>query len=247
MKHLFSCLAALAISFAGAAQTTSGTVHYKETISFEMPKLEGEAAQFAAMMPKEQKLEHVLYFNPEATMFQPVAKKESDAPPEKTQGIVIKMDAPQEKFYTNVKDGQSIAQREFFGRKFLVTGAPQKQSWKMTGKQKTILNYPCQEAIQYREKDTIIAWFTTAIPVSSGPRDLCGLPGLILATQTGRHSNIVATSIDPTVPVGAIVAPKGGKKVTNAQYNEIVEAKMAEMGAGTGPGGERVMIKVRHN
>jgi len=118
MKHFFTGVAAMLFSCAAAAQTTNGTVHYKETISFEMPKLEGEAAQFAAMMPKEQKLEHVLYFNPDATMFQPEAKKDADVPPAKTSGIVIRMDSPQEKFYTNVKDGQSIAQREFFGRNF---------------------------------------------------------------------------------------------------------------------------------
>lgn len=238
-------LAIASVFATGATAQTIGTVHYKETISFDIP-LEGEAAQFAAMLPKEQKIEHVLYFSPEATMFQAVAKKE--APIDKqAQGIQIRMDAPEEKYYTNVRDGQCVNQREFFGRKFLVTGATEKQSWKMTGKQKTILNYPCQEAMLYGT-DTVVAWFTTSIPVSSGPRGLHGLPGMILEAKHGRQSTMVATAVAAGgVPAGAITAPKSGKKVTDKQFKTIVDEKMAEMGAARDAGGNQVLIKVRHN
>lgn len=248
MKQLILAIAVmLAYPAATRAQITSGTVRYQETISFNL-NLEGEAAQFAAMMPKEQKLAHTLYFTADESMFQPAGTDAKRAGRPQGGGMQIRMDAPQETYYTNLRDGQSISLRELFGRKFLVAGGLRKQSWKLTGRRKTLLGYTCQEAVQHGERDTVTAWFTTAIPVSSGPRGLSGLPGLILETSSGTMSVMVATAVEPgVVPAGAIAAPKGGKKVTEEQFRRIVDEKMVEMGGSSGSGGNQIMIKVQHN
>ncbi len=248
MKHAAAALFAAFVTIATAnGQTTSGSVHYLETISLDL-KLDGEAAPFAAMLPKEHRNEHLLYFNPEASIFQSAPpKKGADEPAAGQQGIQIRMQPPQEKYYTNLKDGQQVALQDFMGRKFLVSGARMKQSWKMTGRQKTILKYPCQEAVLYRTDDTVTAWFTSSIPVSTGPRGLSGLPGLILESSEGRHQRMIATSVEPgAAPAQPIAAPKGGKKVTREEFTAIVDEKMRELGGSHSTGGAKVIIKAQH-
>jgi GLPGLI family protein len=248
-KSLFSS-AALLLSHSAFAQVQSGKVLYEETIKMNV-QLEGEAAQFAHLFPKEQKMQHMLHFSPDAALFQPVPQKaqpEEDAA-EGPGGRRMRMmiNTPQDLIYTGIKDGKSVAQRDFMGRKFLVTGDLKKGQWKMTGNGKTVLSYPCQEAMMLRDKDTITAWFTTAIPVSAGPHGWSGLPGMILAATINSNVTINATAVEPgPVTEAALAQPKGGKKVTDAEYKAIVDAKMKELGA-TGEGGDQVIIKVRGN
>jgi GLPGLI family protein len=215
-------------------------------------KLDGEAAQFAHLFPKEQKMQHVLRFTPEAALFEAVQKekpKEEDVADAGNGGprIRMQMDVPKDKIYTNLKEGKTVEQRDFMTRKFLVSGDMNKIAWKVTGNQKTILTYPCQEAIMIKDKDTTIAWFTTAIPISAGPHGWTGLPGMILEAKRNSDIRITAQSVTPgSVDAGLIKEPKGGKKVTKEEFNAIVEAKRKEMGAEDG-NGNHVIIRVREN
>ena len=243
-------VAAVALLQSGivAAQVRSGKVLYEETMKMNV-ELDGEAAQFAHLFPKEQKMQHVLYFTQDAALFQPMeqkqARNEDAAEGPEGMRMKIEMNVPQDKFYADLKAGKSVEQREFMGRKFLVSGDIGKGQWRMTGKQKTILDYPCQEAVMISDKDTTTAWFTTAIPVSTGPRGWAGLPGLILAATRNSNLSIVATMFTPgQVEDGIIVQPKSGKKVTKEEFKGIVEAKLKEMGA-EGSSGNQVIIRVR--
>ena len=49
--------------------------------------------------------------------------------------------------------------------------------------QKVIKGYPCMKAVKSDSLYTIEVWFTSKIPVSSGPKGLYGLPGLILEAK----------------------------------------------------------------
>jgi GLPGLI family protein len=242
--------AALGLAFAASAQVQSGKVIYEETMKMNV-KLDGDAAQYAHLFPKEQKMQHVLYFTQDAAIFQPAeqkqAKQEEATETEGGMRMNIRMDMPQDKIYTGFKNGKSIEQRDFMGRKFLVSGDLAKQPWKMTGNQKTILDYPCQEAVMIKDKDTTTAWFTTAIPVSAGPHGWTGLPGLILEATRNSNLSITATSVMPgPVDDGVIVQPKGGKKVSREEFKAIVDAKMKELGD-QGEGGNHVIIRVREH
>ena len=53
-------------------------------------------------------------------------------------------------------------------------------NWTLLGEQRKIGSFNCQNAsIEFRGR-TFIAWFTTEIPTSFGPKKFKGLPGLIL-------------------------------------------------------------------
>ncbi|MDX2415569.1 MAG: hypothetical protein QNK33_10295, partial [Bacteroidales bacterium] len=63
--------------FLVAQDKLSGSVIYEETVKFEII-LEGEMAHLMKDMPKEQKSEKILYFNPQASLYTNVEKEENN-------------------------------------------------------------------------------------------------------------------------------------------------------------------------
>src|SRR5256885_10290381 len=111
IKTTILAAAALGLAFAVHAQIQSGKVLYEETMKMNI-KLDGDAAQYANLFPKEQKMQQVLYFTPDAALFQPVPKevpKEEAVPHEGDVMILnhVQINASQDKIYTGIKDGKS--------------------------------------------------------------------------------------------------------------------------------------------
>ena len=79
------------------------------------------------------------------------------------------------------------------------------------------------------ENPEITAWFTPEIPVSQGPSDYWGLPGLILEINDGRSSLLCSEIRLNQEAEEKIKRPSKGKKVTQSEYNTIMADKMEEM------------------
>ncbi|MAJ32720.1 MAG: GLPGLI family protein [Flavobacteriaceae bacterium] len=79
------------------------------------------------------------------------------------------------------------------------------------------------------ENPEITAWFTPEIPVSHGPYDYWGLPGLILEINDGRSSLLCSEIRLNQDTEYKIKRPSKGKKVTQQEYNTIMADKMEEM------------------
>lgn len=79
------------------------------------------------------------------------------------------------------------------------------------------------------EQVIVTAWYTLDVPVSHGPGDYWGLPGLILEVSAG-NTQILCTKIvmNPQDKI-EITEPKKGKVVTQKEYDKIMEEKMKEM------------------
>lgn len=135
--------------------------------------------------------------------------------------------------YTNLSDGSYIEVREFLGRSFRIPEARPAFNWKLTGEQATFLGHPVFQARAKVDSTTLEAWFTPDIPVSAGPGQYGGLPGLIL-TLTVDSNKVVytATSVDIKTAIAPIKAPSDGSKVTRAEFDKIVKEKMDEMSKG---------------
>lgn len=240
-----ACLFASAIAF---AQNTEGKIAYNEKVKLDI-NTNGMDDQIKDLIPQEQNAKKLLCFNTNAALYEndkAVAKKPDDV--DQQQGnlkIKIKMDVPDDKIYTDLKEKKVIEQRDFMSKQFLVTTDIEPKQWKLTGKEKEILGYPCQEAILYEGKDTIEAWFTAKIPVSIGPGDLNGLPGLILEAVQNKQYYLEATKVEMTpVDNALLIKPKNGKKVTKKEFEGIVEAKTKEMQEEYGGNGN-VIIKIK--
>ncbi|WP_299012752.1 GLPGLI family protein [uncultured Polaribacter sp.] len=98
------------------------------------------------------------------------------------------------------------------------------------------------EEFEMPEKITVTAWYTPQIPVSNGPGEYWGLPGLILEVNQGR-TTILCTEIvmNPEDKI-KIEQPTKGEEITRKDYTETITKKMEEMRArfrGRGRGGRR--------
>lgn len=73
------------------------------------------------------------------------------------------------------------------------------------------------------------AWYTPQIPVSHGPGEFWGLPGLILEVSTGNTTTLCSKIVlNPQTKLN-IIAPDKGKEISKADYRETIQTKMVEM------------------
>lgn len=86
-----------------------------------------------------------------------------------------------------------------------------------------------QKEIDVPKMETITAWYTPQIPVSTGPKDYYGLPGLILEVNVGRTTMLCTEIIINPKDEVEIKKPTKGKKVTREEYNTIVKEKSDEL------------------
>ena len=82
---------------------------------------------------------------------------------------------------------------------------------------------------------TITAWYTLDIPVSQGPENYWGLPGLILEVNDGKTTILCSKVVLNLKDKVEIKAPTTGEVITQKKYDETVIKKMEqfrEMGGG---------------
>lgn len=74
----------------------------------------------------------------------------------------------------------------------------------------------------------IVAWYTPQIPVSQGPSEYWGLPGLILEINAGNNTMLCSKIIINPEEKAKIKAPEKGEEVSKQEYNAIITKKMKE-------------------
>ncbi|WP_298513668.1 GLPGLI family protein [uncultured Kordia sp.] len=75
----------------------------------------------------------------------------------------------------------------------------------------------------------VTAWYTLDIPISQGPGEFWGLPGLILEVNAYRTTVLCSKIVMNPGEKEIIEEPTKGEEVTRKEYNEIVMNKMKEM------------------
>lgn len=230
------------------AQIKSGVIKYEMVTSLAGAKQVSDKEipeAILAMIPKEIKKQKQLRFNESRSIYENFIPKKDESkdeeePQEATGGFMIKSissgDGAKEKTFTDFIANKQIESKEFFGKEFLITtDTLKKVTWKPSGKQKIILNYPCYEAFYIGDvkgkQDSIKAWYTTAITTKSGPMGFCNLPGMILQLQLGAIITITAIEVtEQELTDKDVEIPNSGKKVTAAEFKEIQDKKLKEMG-----------------
>lgn len=131
--------------------------------------------------------------------------------------------------YKNHQTKQIISKTLFLGKEFLVTDTITIEQFNIVENEvKEILGFECKKAISPDGKKTV--WFTEHIPVADGPTNT-NLPGLILEAHLDQYI-YTATNIDDNIKQ-SIVIPTGGKKMTNAEFQEMVQKQTEMMKRGT--------------
>lgn len=85
-----------------------------------------------------------------------------------------------------------------------------------------------QEVAEDINMTEIEAWYTPQLPVSHGPSEFWGLPGLILEVSAGRTTMLCSKIVMNPEKKDKIEAPKKGKEITKKEYQETIVLKMKE-------------------
>ncbi|MEB2778162.1 GLPGLI family protein [Algoriphagus sp. D3-2-R+10] len=236
------------------AQGLTGRAFYKSSskISFSMDstKMAPEVmADLQKQLKKQMEREYVLTFSQTESNWKQVESLGAGPSTASSGGATIMINSGNQDrlLYKNVAEQNYIEEEDLMGRGFLVKDSLNTYDWELTGESKKIGDYTCQKAIYSRivdsrvfsmgkdemevSKDTVnvTAWFTMQIPVSHGPGDFWGLPGLILELQNDGMTYIAERIVlNPTEPV-QIEIPKKGEMISREDYQALSEEKMNEM------------------
>jgi GLPGLI family protein len=120
---------------------------------------------------------------------------------------------------TMVKMDKSIDWGSMFSRRGRRGGEDQKKDSTKTEKKKK----------EEGRMQIVTAWWTPQVPVSAGPGEFWGLPGLILEVNAGRTTMLCTEIvINPEEPI-EIKEPTKGTEVGRDEYNKIIKEKAEEM------------------
>jgi GLPGLI family protein len=252
---MLSCL----ISGSMFAQDFSGRATYKthRKSSFELDSTTiaanpGIQEQMEAQMRKMFQKTFTLDFTKSESMYK--EEQELDAPkgPSANGGVMVMMmggDGSSDILYKNISQNRMAHKTELMGKVFLIKDNLVAYDWELTGETKNIGIYTCYKAVYEREeesieinmidgevkeekvtkKTTLVAWYTTDVPVSNGPNNYGGLPGLILEVNDGDLTIVCSELVLNPKKVKEIIEPVKGKIVARKKFEDIAKEKTKEM------------------
>lgn len=161
--------------------------------------------------------------------------------------------------YKNLKDKVILSDTDLMNKPFLVSEKFPEYNWQILADTKTIGTYVCQKAqviipvsaedreeyeeemkekesnstnlltIEEPKEKVITAWYTTEIPISNGPEDYWGLPGLILEVNDGTTVILCSKIVLNPKEKFQIKKPKKGKPITREAFEKLTEEKFESM------------------
>jgi GLPGLI family protein len=97
--------------------------------------------------------------------------------------------------------------------------------WEITGESKEVEGYNCQKATTRYAGRNYIAWFDPEIPISDGPYEFNGLPGLIISVyDTREHYRFDLVGLEKgAYRIKRNLLNDDYQTVTQAEYRQMVE------------------------
>jgi len=252
---LFLCNLGQAQDFTG--QATYETKIQMNDFQFTKKDIPEEVKlQMKEKMRKAFEKTFVLNFNKFESIYFQEEKLEAPAP---GSGGFKMMSSAEGKQYKNIKEKIAVSEKDIFGKEFLVQDSLPKWEWKLENETKKIGDYTCYKAIilipvseedlkdfeenkkvqannkttfiqiQEPKAKTITAWYTPEIPVSQGPDEYWGLPGLILEVNDGKKMMLCSKIVLNPKEKAEIKRPKKGKKVNQKEFEEITMKQLESM------------------
>ena len=252
MRKITLFILAATYSLAAFGQQSEGIVTYQQKVNLHK-KIEDEAMK--AYVPEFQTAYQELLFSATESVYRGAGEKEAKTATDESnwtddQGgnVQIRIDRPKNVTYFNFAEKKRVESKDFLGRTFLIEAEMKAIPWKITGEVKKLNDRQCNRAVfeDTENERTIVAWFAPGIPSQAGPGIYGQLPGLVMEVDINDGEIVtVATDIAfKKIAEGVIVPPVKGKKVSDAEYQQIVDEKMKEMGMeGGGKGGIKIKIK----
>lgn len=241
MKKITLSLLLIGALLQAFGQQNEGLVLYDQKINMHK-RMQDESMK--AMVPEFRTNKMQLLIRATESLFKVAAQPNDEEENTDGNGNTVRMviRVPQNETYRNYETQKSVELRELAGQKFLIEDTLRRMPWKLAGETKKIQGYECMKATMTNKVNNqpIVAWFTEAIPVPSGPAGFGGLPGLILEVDVNDGDMLYTLTKAEFKKLAAtdIKLPSGGKKITEAEFTKKRDEFMKEMG---GQGGIRII------
>ena len=194
-------------------------------------------------------------------------------------GMRMNFRMPTANTYTDMAKQMQYEERAFFEKEFLIIDSLKQYKWKLSEETKTIAKQLCKKATtmitapQMRmrvsmgrggenntdttantpraPKETeLVVWYAENIPVSFGPDNYSGLPGVIMEIDQDNGATVTtAVEVSAKYPKKELVAPTKGDKMNRVQFQENMQKLMQEMqrGGGIRMGGATIRVGGNNN
>jgi GLPGLI family protein len=248
MKKLIIALC-LFTGIVAEAQTKEGKVVYERIMQVRRPQ--GLSPEMAQQIPPSRTDNFELLFGNNQSIWRMIPKADGGDGTFGGNGVMFRSAGNDDITFFDFTRGTRTDKREIFDNSFLVEDSVRKLNWKLTDETKTILGHQARKAIAQRiglafrtsmengqmkreevaDTSNITAWFSTDFPVTTGPQEFQGqLPGIILQLDLNNGRVVYnAVEISPKVSLSSIKEPKGGKRVTQAEFIKERDKMMEEM------------------
>lgn len=256
---LFTVFGSQAQGFQGKAEYLSKVILKKTTESADKTSAKDAAfsVSFQDLMKSASEKKYLLTFNKQECLYEEIQML--DKPKATSTGMVLSVKFSGDgKSYLDTKAKTKIVEDEIFGKEFLIVDALVKPEWKLVDETKKIGDYTCYKAelvipitekqksdykdllkkqenktslfsVQEPKDKLVTAWYTPEIPVSFGPRNFWGLPGLILEVNEGNLIMLCSKVTLSNKEVAEIKKPNTGKKVTQAEFDILEKERIDSM------------------
>ena len=256
---LLVVLGARAQEFQGKAEYFSKTIWKKKAENSKIKSDEDAAFKMMVQeaMKKATEKKYILTFNKQESLYEEIEELEKPKVGDMGMSVSVKFSGAGKK-YLNLKDKSKIVEDEIFGKEFLIIEPLEKLDWKLVNETKKIGDYSCYKAeiivpvtekqkqaykdfLKKQEKKislfpieepkdrVITAWYTPEIPVSLGPLNYWGLPGLILEINEENVIILCSKVTLSTKETTKIKVPNTGKIVTQVEFDKIEKEKSDSM------------------
>jgi GLPGLI family protein len=254
IAKLFALLLAF-ITTASMAQDFQGVATYKShrkvELKLDSTQMGGEMYErMMASLKRQFEKEYKLTFNKEESLYK--EEEQLEAPQPQGMVVMVGISGGSDVLYKNNKEKRYSNQNESFSKLFLIQDELEEHQWELGSETKNIGEYTCYKATMKREVEVresgvsingdkefsdevktreviTTAWYTPEIPINAGPGNYHGLPGLILEVNDGSETLICSKIVLNPQDKVKIVEPTKGKKINQAEYDEIMEKKAKEM------------------
>ena len=248
MRILLISLLIWTLNFPLTAQNISGRAFYTSMFKFDEPDFDAEQLQDPRTQALAEQLkqgfqdQYQLEFTQEESLFKKLPKLDKPNPKKGQISVSMSVVGDNEILYKNLLKNQIRNETELYGKRFLIQDELESKDWKLSKESKTIGEYVCFKATYVptsddsevdstdeKEKTEVIAWYTPQIPIKNGPKEYDGLPGLILEVQEGNLKFLCTKIVLNPQEAVQIIEPSKGKKVSQKEFDSILDKKNEEM------------------
>ncbi|WP_375579184.1 GLPGLI family protein [Marivirga tractuosa] len=237
MKIIVLTLLSLFLTNVASSQTVCVTYSEVKNVDEQLKKIPDPALRQKLKNDLTKPEYFVLHIKQPFSVYLPKVLEEiegADNPMSQSQVKVMKFETDDPKVYKDFVNDTYLEKTNLIGKPFLIKDTIPQFNWKITNDTTSIGKFLCKKAIATNTTGKeIIAWFAAEIPISAGPAEYGGLPGLILrCASPTKEWEIESISMNVEIPNAVFAKPEEGKEVSFTEYNEIKTQKQKQLQSG---------------